>query len=262
VIGGDPFVPAYITSPVFFPVSTTVPQILQAQVQAAHEAGSKDFAVVHCSEQASCTGSDPIHKAMADKLGVQFLGAVSVSQAAPDYTAQCVTLKDKGATWVELSISSVAASHLISDCSRQGYTPTYGSAGISWDENYRKAGETVKLQGIADAFPWFVDTPATHDFQSAMKQYAGGNVSDSASLTWASLQVFAKVAAGFSDSPTTNDVFTGLYSLKDETLGGLLPQALNFTTGQPSPPIKCFFTVGVVGGKYVAPNGLNPSCVA
>jgi branched-chain amino acid transport system substrate-binding protein len=261
VIGGESFVPAWITSPVFFPLSTTVPQILQAQVQAAAEFGAKNFAVVHCSEQATCTGSDPIHKAMADKLGTHFLGAVAVSQAAPDYTAQCVTLKDKGAAWVELSISSVAGSHLISDCSRQGYSPTYGAAGPSWDENFRKAGETAKLQGIADAFPWFVDTPATHDFQAAMQQYGGGPASDSASMAWSSFQLFAKVAAGLSDTPTRDDVFNGLYSLKDETLGGLLPKPVNFTSGQPSPQIKCFFTVGVQAGKFVAPNGLKPSCV-
>jgi branched-chain amino acid transport system substrate-binding protein len=217
---------------------------------------------VHCSEQATCTGSDPIQKAAADKLGTPFLGAVAVSQAAPDYTAQCVTLKDKGAAWVELSISSVAATHLISDCTRQGFSPTYGTAGPSWDENFRKAGATVKLRGIADAFPWFIDTPATHDFQSAMKQYGGGNVSDTASMAWASFQLFAKVAAGLSDNPTRDDVFNGLYSLKDETLGGLLPQPVNFTTGQPSPQIRCFFTVGVQGGKFVAPNGLKPSCVS
>jgi branched-chain amino acid transport system substrate-binding protein len=262
VIGGEAFVPPWITSPVFFPLSTTVPQILQAQVKAAQESGAKTFAVVHCSEQASCTGSDPIQKSAATQLGVQFAGAVAVSQAAPDYTAQCVALKDKGATWVQLAISSVAGQHVISDCARQGYAPIYGAAGPSWDENLRKAGETVKLQGIADAFPWFVDTPATHDFQSAMKQYANGTVSDTASMAWSALQLFGKVAAAFSDNPTRDDVFSGLYSLKGETLGGLLPQPVNFTSGQPSPQIKCFFTVGVQAGKFVAPNGLTPSCVS
>ncbi len=53
---------------------------------------------------------------------------------------------------------------------------------------------------------------------------------------------------------TTADVLAGLYKLKNETLGGLVAP-LNFTKGQPSPIVACYWAIGVKEGGFYAPFG-------
>ena len=77
-----------------------------------------------------------------------------------------------------------------------------------------------------------------------------------------SAKIFEKAAANVSDKPTSQDILNGLWAMKGETLGGLLPGGLarTFTREQPTPDVLCTFTIGIKGGQWVAPQGLTPMC--
>ena len=70
--------------------------------------------------------------------------------------------------------------------------------------------------------------------------------------TWAALELFRTTMADASDQPTHDEVFQAYYALQDEDLGGLLPQGVTFTEGQPSPAISCFWVYTLEGGEFSA----------
>ena len=76
---------------------------------------------------------------------------------------------------------------------------------------------------------------------------------------WAAMELFGTaVKAGGTGPVTSASILAGLYTLKDETLGGLAPP-LTFVKGQANLH-NCYFVIGITGGKFVAPNGITPSC--
>jgi branched-chain amino acid transport system substrate-binding protein len=100
-------------------------------------------------------------------------------------------------------------------------------------------------------------------FRDAMSA-AGLSEDDYASSTatgaWSGLQLVAKASADLPEEPTKDDVLDGLYSLKDETLDGLLAP-VTFTRGQPAPPRDCFWLLTYIDKKLANPlGGLNHTC--
>ena len=56
----------------------------------------------------------------------------------------------------------------------------------------------------------------------------------------------------------TTDLYKGRYAMHNETLGGLAPP-LAYTEGKPH-QIRCFFTVSIKNGGFVAASGAKPIC--
>jgi hypothetical protein len=54
-------------------------------------------------------------------------------------------------------------------------------------------------------------------------------------------------------------VYQGLYLLKNETLGGLIPP-MNYTKGKPAPISTCYSTIKDTKSGIVAPNGSRFAC--
>ncbi|HMC38377.1 MAG TPA: hypothetical protein VKI19_01865, partial [Acidimicrobiales bacterium] len=57
---------------------------------------------------------------------------------------------------------------------------------------------------------------------------------------------------------TAASIKTALYTLKNETLGGLAPP-LTFTSGQPD-LVNCYFVFGQSAGQFTTPSGLSTTC--
>jgi branched-chain amino acid transport system substrate-binding protein len=78
---------------------------------------------------------------------------------------------------------------------------------------------------------------------------------------WTSGVLFQKAAAALPANPTTNDLFAGLWKIKNDTLGGLAPP-ITYTKGGLPSGSNCFFLVRVSGGKWIAPNGSRSQCLS
>ena len=77
-----------------------------------------------------------------------------------------------------------------------------------------------------------------------------------------SAKALEKALQGVPDTPTSADVFRGLWSFAGETLGGLSPP-ITFTSraNGPDPEIKCSYEAVDQGGHWVAPRALQlPYC--
>jgi branched-chain amino acid transport system substrate-binding protein len=121
------------------------------------------------------------------------------------------------------------------------------------------------LAGGLNAFPWFIDDPLVTEYLDAMK---AGGVSDdgindpTATGMWSVLQLFAKANASLIDAPTAADTLANMYTVKDETLGGLIaPVTFSADQTGPSKARNCFWPYILKDGKMTNPlGGLTVQC--
>jgi branched-chain amino acid transport system substrate-binding protein len=265
---GVPIVGGYeqlATSSDFFPAGTTDTPLLQVAYRAGLAAGATKMALAYCAEVSACSAQVPASQAATAAIGTQKLvWDGSFSTDAPSFTAQCLAAKNSGANGMFISDASDGVVKFATACAQQGFRPQE----VSLDGTMTNDWLTVSaLNGTVSAeedAPWFLtSTPALAAFHDAMAKYEpSAPITNAAMQAWAAGQLFAAAykAAGAPANPTAANILTGLYALKNETLGGIAPP-LNFVKGQPT-VIKCAFIVGIQSGKFVAPQGLKMTCAS
>jgi branched-chain amino acid transport system substrate-binding protein len=269
VISGTANVTDWYTKAGMFPTPTGVLPGLAAQIAVAVKYGhATKFANLYCAEIAACAQSVPVQGGYAKAAGIQYT-SLAVSSTAPSYTAQCVQLQQEHVDYAQLNFATAAAVKFVQDCQAQNYNPTWGSSEQAAGSSFASL-QNFTMYGPAYAFPSAAPGAPVATFTSAMQKYAkDGNWKEgTASFTWDGLQVLAKAIQDANVSPsapvTAQNVLTGLYSFKNENLGGELANGLTYTQGKPvgfafNP---CYFVVGMKGGKVTAPSGLTPQCPA
>jgi len=265
IVGGTGNSNDWFKNPLMFLTPTDVLSGLTLQVKVAKQYGhATKFADLYCAEVASCKDANPPLQAAAKAAGVGFT-SLPVSSTAPDYTAECLSLKEQGVDYAQLNFTTAAAVKFVQSCQAQGYNPTWGTSMQSYAKGYLSLSNFTAY-GPAYAFNPAMDTAFATAFNGAMDKYAGGkNVTGGpATWTWDALQLTAKVLANAPANPTSQDVINGLYALQGETLGGELANALTFTKDKAATPgaHPCGFVMGVQGGKLVAPAGADTICAS
>jgi branched-chain amino acid transport system substrate-binding protein len=265
---GVPIVGGYeqlATSSDFFPAGTTDAPLLQVAYRAGLAAGATKMALAYCAEVAGCSAQVPASQAATAAIGTQKLvwdGSFSVS--APSFTAQCLAAKNSGANGMFISDASDGVIKLATACAQQGFRPQEVSLDGTMTNDWLTVSALSGTVSAQEDAPWFLtSTPALAAFHGAMAKYEpSASITNASMQAWAAGQLFAAAykAAGSPANPTGADILTGLYSLKNETLGGIAPP-LNFVKGQPT-VIKCAFVVGIQSGKFVAPQGLKMTCAS
>jgi len=76
-------------------------------------------------------------------------------------------------------------------------------------------------------------------------------LSGHASSGWVAAKLFERAAANLGPSPTSAQMLGGLWSISNDTLGGLTAP-LTFVRDQPAPPRYCFFPMGIEARRWVA----------
>jgi branched-chain amino acid transport system substrate-binding protein len=217
-----------------------------------------------CSESPNCANANKVWSAEAARVGLDYGGYVQVAAAAPDYTAACLSLMQRGVDWVDLGLFPQVAVRVVADCAQQGYHPHYMGTGAGVDSQLIPASQAgMTYTGIMQGFPWWLTTPAVQQYQQVMATYSDEkkvNPNPTTSATWEALELFRKAMAHAGDSPTSQDVMTAMDSLKNETLGGLLPQPTTFTAGAISTPMKCGWVITLENGTFKG--GDKPECLS
>jgi branched-chain amino acid transport system substrate-binding protein len=262
VVGGLGINTPFLSNPDFFPSGTNALALSYATLVNTKAKGGP-FAFLYCAESPLCAQAAPLYQALGKAVGVSIPVLTKVSGTAPDYTAQCVALKQAHVTSFQVGSSAAVAFKVAQACRAQGVTAAVladgGSVTQAWAKQPAVDG-TISAEGN---FPFTESsTPATKEYQQAKAQYApdiGDAEGAVAAGAWAAGKLFEAAVAASPDGKITSDSITqGLYALKDETLGGLAPP-LNFTKGRPA-LINCYFNIEVTGGQIVAPQGLRTSC--
>jgi len=267
VVGGSLIDTEWETNPYYFPQGETTSVQDGTQVQLAKQSGATRYGWLYCTEVIACAQATPVFKAYTRQLGISLAYSAGITATQPSYTAPCLAAKAAGVDAMEVGEAPIVLTNVATACAAQGFTPQW----VASTEEVNASNLTTKalngmLVQLVD-FPWTDQSvPASKEYYDALKTYqpavlTGPGFSSSSSQAWTALQLFAAAvqAAHPSGSVTTADILAGLWSMKDETLGGIAPP-LTFTKGKPVGFINCGFVIRDRNGAWVEPQGLKPVC--
>ena len=255
----------YHKSPMYFPQAPNGDTYWRSMMPGLAEVtkGKKKFASVACVEaETACGGADRVwhDEGVAKANGFDPVYRARVSLAQPDYTAECLAAQRAGAEIVVLVLDDTSIGRFANSCGRQRYNPIFAwplaPAATRHKDDPNLNGGVVLL----NFFPWTKgDTPATAEFQGAMKKHFSGTVEPGHAGGWASGKMFEKAALATATPTLASGILEGLYSFRGETLGGLT-MPLTFTRGKPAPRVECWGQLIINSGKYVPVNNGEVRC--
>jgi branched-chain amino acid transport system substrate-binding protein len=257
-IGGDGGGDWFYNTPFHFPQGPVGATLAEAEVRDAaaygRTLGKKKFGTIACTEADICRVLDRVWNDKAAQYGLEPVYRGRTSLVQPDFTAECLAAQREGVELLEVGLDTNSVGRLAASCARQGFKPIFGyPAGIAKDNQQADPN----LEGARSTLPTFSwiqnDSPATQEYQDAMRRFGKslGPQTAGHSGGWTAAKLFEQgVRAGGTAGPVTvASVLAGLYTFKNETLGGLTAP-LTFTAGQTAPRVLCTSQVVIKGGKW------------
>ena len=244
----DPFLPTPI------PVGHAYAETLNYSIAGFAKAqGKTKAASLACSDFSLCDNFDQTWNSseMQANTGTQVVYRARPSLTQPDFTAECLAAKQKGAEFFLLGLDTASVQRLAASCARQNYRPIFGVADLlalpvlQSDPNLQGSVVGTKLA------PWVdLGVPGFKQMSEAFARYAPGvTPSGSSAAGWAFASLFAEAAKNLPADPTPADVVKGVGQIKENTLNGMT-YPLTFTAGQPQPRKVCWGTVLIKDNKY------------
>lgn len=254
----------YLSDSNFFSPTANVMTALWGLGKAAALEGKHQFGYLYCAEIAACKEAVPIVTDLLGSVESDMAYSAGFSASAPNYTAQCLAAKDAG-TDALLAGGSVETANLrvYTDCAKQGYQPLTVLSVSTSDPAILRNPLVPEAVGVTPTYPWFDGEGAGPSlFRDVMGDYLDEDDTRPklAANAWTGLQFFAKAvtASGAKGAITPQDVYQGLYTLKDETLEGLVPP-FTVTEGQPG-SAKCVYAFKSSSGELSMLNDDEPIC--
>jgi branched-chain amino acid transport system substrate-binding protein len=266
VIGGDGTMRVWDESPMYFSSGSPYPAMALGAEKGLLDLGHKKQAIIYCVEAEQCGVWRNIAKANAAKLGVEIVYEAQVSLAQPDFTAECIQAQRNGATGIQSAIDGPSIARLSKSCAQQGYKPQYMGISLAIIDSISKEPTLDGLMAPQGNFPFTsASTPLEAEYQATRQQYAATLANSPAVATvWAAGALLRAVVKGASLPPgkvTSQDLLKGLYTIKDNNLGGLSGAPLTYVEGGPKTLVNCFFYIQLKEAKWGAPYGSKPFCV-
>ncbi len=269
VVGGAFDAELFETNPDWYAPGGTANSFNYGYISILKAGGFTQYGVVYCAEAPACAQYVQQIKPLAKQAGISQAYAASISETAPNYTAQCVAAQQQHIKVMIVEDVAATIARFAKDCATQGYNPTYITGGTSFEQPWETTpGLKDGLVTPYEMLPYWVNTPATQAMNTAVDKYYPGlrsNVNvwnESVVLGWPSgvLLGDAIKAGGLqpSDTPTPAEIIKGLTSLKGDTLDGWSPP-LTFTAGQPH-PMDCWFTGQLQNGVPSLVNNGKVTC--
>lgn len=226
----------------------------------------KKVGFISCQEVQQCSDYATTFPDFSAKAGFTPVFAGRASLTAPDFTANCLQARNSGAEVLFLRIDINSIKRMGRDCSRQGYKPTYVTAPVLTDPSSPGNPAMDQLITPSQQFP-FINSglPEEKRFRSVLARTVPlDQIFAAHAQGWNVANIFAKAAQAIAPdaTPSTALLLKGLYTFKNETLGGLA-QPLTYVQGKPPAHVNnmCAFPMQVIGGKWTAPKGNKLSCL-
>lgn len=266
VLGGEAATPEWTTRPNYFSVLSTAEVEVFGLLGDLKGLGKTKLAYVYCAESQECQNALGWIKKYGPDQGVQLVYSSQISVAQPDFTAECLAARNSGADVVFFAGDDATIMRGATSCVRQSYSPLFASASVMQTDRMAQSpafgGSGMKMFGNQAIFPWFLKTgtPGIQEFATRIAKYAQSANTDGAMATgWASAKLLEAALRSAPGNVTSAEIFKGLWTLKNETLGGLIAP-VSFSEGQPSAKGRCWFPTAIQDGKWVAPQGAVPRC--
>ena len=223
-------------------------------------AGKTKLATLVCVEASACSDMDRLIAEQAKSFGFELVSRGKVSVTQPDFTAECLSARNAGAEAFFVLFDQNSLGRLASSCARQGFKPTYSTAASLVDARQKDDPNLKGMVAATNVMPWFeTGTPATDEFQAAVKAFGGGLVLGVGTATgWTGGKLLEQAARAFPASPTNEDVLRGLWAVKNETFGGLTGPN-SFVQDHKPVPFRCWFNL-VLKDQWSSPDGFKMQC--
>jgi branched-chain amino acid transport system substrate-binding protein len=260
VIGGNFADPAFPTD---FPGSANAIAEVYGSLEIAKSVGP-NFGTLFCAEYTACAKGTSLYSTVANAIGgIQVKVAAKVSASAPDYTGPCQQLINAKVNSIQIGAPAAVAQRVTDACRALGLKATTVQIDDTLSPGWLTDPAFNGMRAAEGDAPFFLDiTPGQKAYRTALKKYIpslGNEDSPAPQYAWIAGQLFEKAVEAEPNKPITSASITrGMYTLKNETLGGLTPP-LTFIKKK-SPQINCYFIIGMDNGKWVAPQGNQPSC--
>ncbi len=229
--------------------------------QWAHIAGLRKFnsdkkkaAILYCREAQTCPLLAAGAKKYATAAGLQVVNEAQVSLAQPDYTAEVIAARNAGAEMLIPVLENASVVRLIRSAKRQGWSPAISSQMAMHDERFITLGG-ADTEGVVmgSEVPWATSPhPVMVQYRAAIDRYVPGGIKASlGAAVFVDGRLLELISAGFPPEPTSADILKGLWALRGETLGGLLPPITFPREGGHARTNPCVIPAIVQGGKFV-----------
>ncbi|HZQ78496.1 MAG TPA: ABC transporter substrate-binding protein [Acidimicrobiia bacterium] len=215
----------------------------------------KKIHTIYCREVQNCSNfNDHITKdGFAKQLGMEVVGSSQASLAQPDFTAEVLAAKNEGAQAIVVIMENASVVRVARAVKRQGGRILVATQQSMDTESFFKNGGS-DVEGVigGTATAAWATSAKMKDYRDAVDRYQpGGEKGDFGAAAWASGKLLEKAAAGLGDNLTAAALLSGLYGLRNETLGGILPP-LTFPRGRSHADVNLCVVVGrAQGGKFV-----------
>jgi branched-chain amino acid transport system substrate-binding protein len=265
VIGSELGGQWFYDSPMFFPQTSSGLALTYVNIAGvagyAVPKGKTKVATLTCQEAQFCTDANRIWPQTAPGVGLTVVSQGRASLAQPDFTSECLSAKNAGAQILLMAMDTNSVGRVASACARVDFHPVFSFATtvtvdrMKGDPNLEGTVLTLPLQ------PWFqTSNPAVAEYRDTLARFLPGQTpTASGENGWASAKLFELAASRATDPTSTARILDGLWSLKDETLGGLIP-AVTFAKDQKAPQVRCWTPVVIAGGQFTAPEGSQLRC--
>jgi branched-chain amino acid transport system substrate-binding protein len=250
-------------SPVLFPATTEVNHLSDGNIRLAGAAGKTKLAFLYCVEAPACTASDGylIKQGHARADGADPVYSTSFSLTQPSFTAQCLQAQQAGANFLFLAGDGNSLERVARDCAAQNYRPVYEAVSLGVSASMQGDPQLDGMYATQASFPWMDSaTPAQAAYQQAIQTYAPGLVGSGASSNeWTAGALAVAASQYLGANPTSNQFFQGLWSIKNNDLGGLAPP-LTFNANGNASIVTCYFSIQLHGSQFVDPNHGKYTC--
>jgi branched-chain amino acid transport system substrate-binding protein len=235
---------------------------LFSTADAAIPAGKTKLGIINC-EVDSCRRIGTEFQKYAKAAGFDLVYQGEGSLAQPDFTASCLGARNAGVNAFFLGFDANSINRIITSCNRQGFRPLYAAPGVT--PAREQDASNPNFDGIvmsSPSFPWFATgTPLLDEFRQALDTFGGGlGRSAGLSMGWTAGKLFEKAATKLGEPPTSEGLLEGLWSIKDDNLGGLAAAPLTFVRDRPNITPACWFNLIVRNGTWVSPDGMKSHC--
>jgi ABC-type branched-subunit amino acid transport system substrate-binding protein len=255
----------FYSSPMYFPQMTSGPALLEATLRVSAPdlvgAGTVRLGTISCQEAQFCTDADRIWNAgLATEVGLQPVFRRSASLAQPSFISECLAAKNADVQVFAVAMDVNSVTRLAKDCAGQGFRPTYLYMLSTLTLNQKDDPNLDGAHVVLPLVPWFLDTPALHEFRSALEQHAPGLKATTVSLEgWTTGKLLEAAGRSLPAEPTSEDLLRGLWAIDGDTLGGLT-NPLRFAQDAAAAPAICGSLVTVAGGSFESPTGTDLRC--
>jgi branched-chain amino acid transport system substrate-binding protein len=265
VVGTDMVSPWDYTSPMHFPAATGSKLSYATTIyRAARELvpkGETKLGTLVCVESSTCTDIERVSRELGAKLGMQPVYSAKTSLAQPDFTAECLGARNAGVQIMVVSLDSNSISRLAGNCARQDYRPRFTAIAQGTIDRFKSDPNLATMIWASNVFPYFqVGTPGTDEFHAAAAVYGKDlPLSWGTAAGWTAGKLFEKATANLPPNPTRDDVLRGLWSIKNDDLGGITAP-LTFTEDKPATPSFCWFSISIKDQAWTSPDRFQRHC--